>query len=579
MQVNKNSFQKGNKVNRIVNVIKIAVIIFVSIYLIGNFIPFFEGENSYLYGLTAIHFSEGKFSISNELLKESGREEFVSGNWLKTNENEAIPRSGYGFSAIASVFYSIGGYYGLFYAAPIIAIILLVVTERTATNLFGKHVGLLALLFLATDHLFFRNTIRLQTEGIFAVFFILGAFWLIKFFRTYDERSLLYATIVLVGSTFVRINGVILFPVEILLIVSFFVIQHLRKYRIEQFDQNKKKKILRISAAVLIPWIIFFVFWFSFYDHFFGDPWTNYRLANPERYNPDSHRDAKVESLIIVETKDFENAKQFSKYLLPYQFPAVYNKVSNNLDEELGENWLGIIPMSILLCSLFFALKTKQYRIEILVFLAFIAGTIWFFSSVTTEERASFGVPARYMIPCFILSFMIYGHMIMKIFNSKKIAKFSFVPKIWKISIVCILSVFFIGAFYFTPPIESIKTGTFEIKNPQIFADRYPLDLDGISTDSIILARHLDWVIDYGAIPFKLPFEMEQKSVDLLKQSINDGYDAFVFKEETYGREKEALNNLVANHGFVLKEYSDTFCKIEITNEKNGLAESDKICL
>ena len=105
------------------------------------------------------------------------------------------------------------------------------------------------------------------------------------------------------------------------------------------------------------------------------------------------------------------------------------------------------------------------------------------------------------------------------------------------------------------------------------------MDLDGISADSIVLARHLDWVIDYGAIPFKLPFEMKQESVDLLKQSMNDGYDVYVFKQETYNREKEALTNLISNNGFILIDHSDTFCKMLIINEELSNTASDKTCI
>ena len=54
-----------NKTNFYLNIIvstsKISLILFLAIYLIGNFNPYFEGNDSYSYALTAKYFSQGFF--------------------------------------------------------------------------------------------------------------------------------------------------------------------------------------------------------------------------------------------------------------------------------------------------------------------------------------------------------------------------------------------------------------------------------------------------------------------------------------------------------------------------------------
>ena len=105
MFLKKNSQMK--KTDKILTIGKITIIVFVGIYLIGNFTPYFQGEDSFLYGISAKNFAEGKFSISNDLLQEYGRAEFTGGNWLKTIDNTAVPVAGIGLSVLGALFYLI----------------------------------------------------------------------------------------------------------------------------------------------------------------------------------------------------------------------------------------------------------------------------------------------------------------------------------------------------------------------------------------------------------------------------------------------------------------------------------------
>ena len=57
-------------------------------------------------------------------------------------------------------------------------------SERISTKLFGKYCGLLTLMFVATNHLIFRNSLNLQTESMFALLFLVGTYFFITFFKT-----------------------------------------------------------------------------------------------------------------------------------------------------------------------------------------------------------------------------------------------------------------------------------------------------------------------------------------------------------------------------------------------------------
>ena len=180
-----------------VNMIKIIIIITVASYLFLDIIPFYEGANPYFYAVESINFSNGIFDYSNQFLEETGRDEFVSGNWLVTIHNTAVPIAGIGLGILGSIFFTIGGYFGLFYLTPIFAIILLITTERLGTLVCNRYVGLIALLFLGTSNLFLRNSIQLQTDTVFAVFLILGIYFLIKFTKKDNLNYLLIASILL----------------------------------------------------------------------------------------------------------------------------------------------------------------------------------------------------------------------------------------------------------------------------------------------------------------------------------------------------------------------------------------------
>ena len=107
------------------------------------------------------------------------------------------------------------------------------------------------------------------------------------------------------------------------------------------------------------------------------------------------------------------------------------------------------------------------------------------------------------------------------------------------------------------------------------FTKKYPLDMEGLTKNSIIIAHDQEKVIEYGVTPFFSLYqgELSNDSVNLLEQIINEGNEVFIFKTPTTNDEKETLQNLIDNYGFVLKDYSKTFCKVDFSqnNEKTDV--------
>ena len=177
---------------------------------------------------------------------------------------------------------------------------------------------------------------------------------------------------------------------------------------------------------------------------------------------------------------------------------------------------------------------------------------------------------------------MIFGYFLQKIIKVsinknkvilKRLVRFS------KINLIIILGVFFILAFYFSNPVQIIIEEGWQFKNPEEFSKKYPLNLEGLSNDSVVITMIGVRAVEYGLISFS-PIEngeISSDSIKLLEKIINDGHDVYAFKIPFIEFEKNMYNNLINEHGFILKEYSKTFCKVELSSSENLV--SDLSCM
>lgn len=566
-----------------IDILKITVIGIVGFYLLFNFIPFYDSADGYTLATIGMKLSQGQYAITNELLEKTGKFEFKPGDWANTiDPTNAIPLGPIGFHFWAAFLYFTTNNFGLFYFGPISGIILLIVAERISTKLFGKYVGLLTLLFIATNHIFLRASLSFQTENTAAILFLLGFYFMIQFLKTRYTYTIFLTSLFFSIATLVRINSVVFFPTELIFVGLYFIFFHFKnKSSISLFKQFIKNSNLKKIGLLVLPWTIFFLFWFGYHDAFFGDPFTTQIIIQRGAGSTNTE----FSSFFELETRHFENAKQYSKYLLPYQFPALESSVFSNYDDLFGKFWLGIVSFFVIIIGLVISLKKKQHRKEIVAITFFIISTVWFYSALTSEERASFGVPGRYMFPAFVLFYMLLSFVILKIFSfdgkSKKFVKS--ISYLTKASVLIILIVFFSSAFYFTPYGQSIMDGTFKFNDPFELSKEHPPSLEGLTKNSVVVALKTDRILEYDLIPFQIVPVNDEKapddSISLLVDTINDGYSVYIFKQPTTIHEKIILQDLQDNHKFIFKDHSKSFCKVTVNSDTIPQEKSDSICV
>lgn len=611
-----------NRYDLLLNAAKIAIIVFFAVAILSNFVPFFENvSNSYVYGLQTIRLlEESSWSISNELLEDTGSWDFVPGGWKKTIHDTAIPKHPPGLPVIGTIFYLVGGLYGLFYLGPIFAIALLVVSERIATNLFGKYVGFLTLLFLATNGYIFSTGKFLLADNLFALLTIVSFFCLIKFISNKNNKYLLGASFLFVIATFVRVNGIVYFPIEIFIVLLFLLLQNKRFQKlILIFNRGKiinesknftKHNISKITLFVAGPWLIYILFFVSFNDYYFGDPLTTF-------YNIPDDPWIKAGTGSFLSIFEFnpehgETIKAFSNYVLPYPIYRIelldFDKIiterndlftSNSLillQGLVGQNNLGLLTFLMLIIATMVSFYSKNRMIVISTWCFVVFSSIMFWASNQIAYGLSPIITGRYMLPTFPFMSMILGFLIVKFietrkFNHTKTAKL--VIKTLKIIFIIILVLFFSIALYNSPAVQLIKNDEFEFNNPVEHVSYYPLDLEGVEQNSIMVGGFSAHAIDYGFITF-FPYkglnlsitgfileDVDHESIETLKELSKGDRELIMFKGLTTKNQKLFNEALVKEYGFILEDFSPTFCKvkfIEGLDLKIAIEKSDEVC-
>ncbi len=599
------------------DIVKIIIISMVAFYLIGGYSAYFETAraDAYLYAVTTIDLFNGSFGFTNDLLQEEGSWDFVPYMWTKTNQNTAIPIGDVGIYAFTSFFYLVGGLYGLFYLGPILTIIFFVIAERIATNLFGKFVGLLTLVFLASDFILLWIGIQLRNDNIFTIFFILGCFYLIKFFKDKKDTSILLCSIFFTAGTFIRLNGIIAFPLEILLVLGYFGFHAYSQRKNESknplifmkniFSKLRKKDFIKKTFLLFIPWIIFLGFFVSFNNYYFGDPFTNYFGERPSTldYETDS-----IMSFFKFDSWRFTWINFYSVGFLPDILKDfIFNSIPT-IGDNLGGNPIGLVSFSILLITLIMSLYYKKKRTEVVVFSIFILGIVLFYSSgflhatnLNAEEyQPTLFSRDRYMIPALPLYLMIFSFFIYltweiflkKILYSKRKASF----KTSKYVVLVLVSIVLGITLFYSTPVQGAWDKGIKVNNPYWDTLRFPLDMEGFSEEDSIILEGRRYAYEYDAIHFfpywgywdKLRYEFDwdsipQEPIERLKQLMDEGYNVYTFKEKyKWEVDGKYFRYLESEHGLILTGFSTTFCKLERINDINYTAvinsESFKSC-
>jgi len=585
---------------------KLFIIILTSYYLLGNFLPFYEGVDAYLYGLGAIDMVNGSYEYSNEFLQSTDLDNiFATGAYVKTSHGTLIPDGSFGIFSLSALSYLLGGYYGLFYLGPISTILFLIISERIVTKLFGGFVGFIALIFLSTDVRVLNVGSNLLTDSIFSLLLILGSFFLIKFLKERNDHWIILCSSFLTAATFFRYNGAIFFPIEIILVSGYFLFQYIKTRKkddeitdssnidlnlIKPFSKIKIKKIFKITLFLLGPWSIFFIFLLSFNMYFFDEPFTTYleQKRGIETGNL-------ISSTLIFDSERFESIKEYSAELVPDRTFQLIKMISFG-SVLLNQYLYSIISFSFLFSVLFISLYFKINRTEIIVFIGFILGLLLFYSA--NQLVSLTGVTGRYMIPVLPFSFGILGYLMYRAWKIKfqkiSIKNLQIFSKSWKGFLIIIFVLFFLTSIYYSKSVDSIFIKqNFEFKNPEEFASRYPLDKEGLTEKSIIVSRDSKKIRDYQAISFNPFSEYDYKTklwsgekpneipITMMHELLDKGYELYVFKILYPRDDPSYYKYLEEEHNLILKDHSKTFCKLLLDEKETETFKeqsSDEIC-
>ena len=351
---------------------------------------------------------------------------------------------------------------------------------------------------------------------------------------------------------------------------------------------------------MMIPWIAFLIYFFSFNSYFFGDPLTSYGDAASLI---ESDRGTRSSFFYF----DLERLDWFTYYLTAFIPDEIKNKLQYISSEDHSWNselnWMGVISFVIIAAGLFVSLKKKIKRTAIIILFLF-ALSLPFFHSASYLHYGNYlgsnpelGTAERYMLPSFIALALILSFIIHEIWtgylnkHSDKSNK--------KILFLRALFIVLVFTFLITTVLDSlmvnnlVKSGLI-IREPDKFTERYPIDQEGISENSILMGSKLRRAFEYDVTMFN-PFWVNntnsertdentpQDSIQLLKESMDKGYSVYTFKDNRRG-EENYLKYLIASHGFVSKIHSKTFCElilIDNYSKFNNITniESDEICV
>jgi len=617
----------------ILDLLKIIFIIFIAFSFLVGIFPYYNGYDSADYGIGAKLLANGSWGFSNELLKETGLWEFVPWTWSKSVQNELVPLGNIGMFGLSTLAYLLGGHYGLFYIGPVFSILLIIAVDRISINLFGRFVAFVAVILVGTHWVIFNYGVQLYSDNIFTFFTIIGIFFLVKFFRNKKETLILLSTSFFVAAAFIRTSGIISFPIEIFLVMGFLFLPKILKSRINiqsktalssfyTYYKKNQKKIFRIIFFMSVPWMFFFLFNAAYNSYYFGDP-----LLNQNDVRPFSDLEWNLKSVLNNLSLDFFQWTEYQAiFLLPWKLITLLGIESIYEIDPYNHTWIGIISLLILFSGFLISFLTKDNRVEIVIFSLFIMGTVMFYSLahisripnleeytprsfVVTDPLSSI----RYMVPAFPLFYMLFGFIMFKIWriNTEKISKLHFKTfiKILKFGFLVLVISFLvicITSFYDSFVFQKIKSGNFF--NPQQELEKhYPIDLEGLPEKSVIVGFRHYRTVEYDAIhffpywgfnPTRINLEPDlipQEPIQTLKQLLkgdedekitgsksilNEGYSVFVLKQQVFF-DTIYYNYLKSQHGIILKDYSPSFCKMELVNELNFSdpeSKPDEIC-
>jgi len=190
------------------------------------------------------------------------------------------------------------------------------------------------------------------------------------------------------------------------------------------------------------------------------------------------------------------------------------------------------------------------------------------------------------MVPVLSLFFMILGFVIYRIWKISLgrmlINQSKHKVRIIKVGLLTALIVAAGVILLQNNKIQGLLESDVSITNPIELAKRYPLEI--LPEKSIIVenigirsleynARHFNPGIGDWTLTDSEPDNNTRQLIQKLKNLMQDGYSVFIFKEPFHPSEPPYFRYIQENHGVILKDYSETFCKMEFIQDANSLEQ------
>ncbi|MBM2820099.1 MAG: 2 protein, partial [Nitrosarchaeum sp.] len=445
--------------------------------------------------------------------------------YTKTLQNDAIPIGGLGMHALSTLAYILAGQYGLFYLVPMFTILLIIAIDRISLKLFGRFVSFASVLFAGTTYWIIGFGVQLYTESIFTLFFIMGIYFLIKFHHDKKVTQIFLTSSFLVAAAFIRTNGIVSLPLEIILVIGVLFLPILQKSKKQEqkttlnyfyfYFKTNQKSIYKVILFMMIPWIVFFLISGFYNYYFFGDP----SLGSYES-RPHSELEWSLKSALQNWSNDIFTWIDYNAvFLIPDKLFTIFSDNSTMINvTPWNHMWIGTLSLLLIFSAIIISFLTKNKRFDIVTVSLFIFATLFFYalghmSRVFDLENYSprnlviydARSPIRYMIPTFPLFHILLGYIMYKIWtiNSESISKLSFkIPvKYLKFGFLTLVILFFIISFYDSFIFNQMIKGKFT--NPQKeLENHFPIKNEGLPEKSVIVGLEHYKTMEYGLIPF-----------------------------------------------------------------------------
>jgi hypothetical protein len=625
-----NSKNNSDNLNLILDLLKICFIAFFAFSVLTQMWPYFKGYDSYFFATSAIGLSNGSWGFSNELLSKTELWEFVPMTYTKTLQNDAIPIGGLGMHGLTTLAYVLAGQYGLLYLVPMFTILLIIAIDRISLKLFGRFVAFVSVLLAGTTYWLIGFGVQLYTESIFTLFFIMGIYFLIKFHRDKKATLIFLTSSFLVAAAFIRTNGIVSLPLEIILVIGVLFLPILQKNEKQEqkttlnhfyfYFKTNQKSIYKVILFMMIPWMVFFLISGFYNYYFFGDP----SLGSYES-RPHSELEWSLKTALQNWSSDIFTWIEYNAvFLIPDKLFAIFSDNSPMINVTPWNNiWIGVLSLLLILSAVIISFLSKNKRLEIVTLSLFIFATLLFYAlghmsrvfdlenysprNLVVYDAIS---PIRYMIPVFPLFHILLGYIMYKIWkiNLESVSKLSFrtMVKYLKFGFLGLVILFFVTSFLDSFIFTQLVKG--EFTNPQKELEKhFPINREGLPQKSVIVGLEHYKTMEYGLIPFypywgfnfvrinidqelipqepisTLKILLDNENVDpstgLSKADDLKGYSVFVFKDHIK-YDTIYYHYLESKHGIILKDYSASFCKMELgdLNQNPDIYKGDPIC-